>query len=108
MKLGVAMSGNIDNISQNNTVTMTDSYDTGVCAGGRGEAWCATEEGGPGLAETIFWVQLPGNNEISRFNSWASLSLLWSRKKKTKVISKQVSLCFEFSPHLIDSRYNRP
>ena len=65
-----------------------DSYDTGVCAGGegRGGRGGVQGRGGRGVAETIFWVQLPGNNEISRFNSWASL--LWSRKKKTKVNSK--------------------
>ena len=39
--------------------------------------------GGGVLAETIFWVQLPGNNEISRFNSWASAHV--KIEKKTKV-----------------------
>ena len=45
--------------------------------------------------------------EIMRLADLTAGPLRWSRKKKTKVNSKQVSLCFEFSPHLIDSRYNQ-
>ena len=49
---------------------------TQVCTGGRG-----VYKGGG--TETIFWVQLPGNNEISRFNSWAS-PLVKKEKNKSQ------------------------
>ena len=46
-------------------------------------------EGGPAGGgrregtETIFWVQLPGNNEITRFNSWVSLPVKTEKKQKS-------------------------
>ena len=77
LKSRVVTPANVDNISPNNTVTVMDSYDTGVCVG-EGEG-----EGRGVLAETIFWEQLPGNNEISRFNSWAS-PLVKKEKNKSQ------------------------
>ena len=99
LKSRVVTPANVDNISPNNTVTVMDSYDTGVCVG----------EGEGGRCRR--WLrQYFGNNylEIMRLADLTAGPLPWSRKKKTKVNSKQVSLCFEFSPHLIDSRYNQP
>ena len=62
---------------------MMDSYDTGVlctvCGGVGGPAGGGRREG----TETIFWVQLPGNNEITRFNSWVSLPVKTEKKQKS-------------------------
>ena len=54
-----------------------------MCRWGGGGGGCKGGGEVPGLAETIFWVQLPGNNEISRFNSWAS-PLVKKEKNKSQ------------------------